>query len=74
MNTYLAIITTILVLTQIIRVTQNHISLFRQEKKIKETVGWIEDNDITKRDYEIQRKVFYMLYDKLKSEESEGAE
>ena len=35
MTTYLTIITTILVLTQIIRITQNHISLFRQEKEIK---------------------------------------
>ena len=66
MTTYLTIITTILVLTQIIRITQNHISLFRQEKKIKKTVGWLKDNDVSKRDFEVQRQVFYMLYDKLK--------
>ena len=66
MNTYLAIITTVLVLTQIIRITQNHISLFRQEKKIKETIGWIEDNDISQKDFEVQREVFYLLKEKLK--------
>lgn len=66
MNTYLAIITTVLVLTQIIRITQNHISLFRQEKKIKESIGWIEDNDISQKDFEVQREVFYLLREKLK--------
>ena len=71
MTTYLTIITTTLVLTQIIRITQNHISLFRQEKKIKKTIGWIKDNDISERDFEIQRQVFYMLYNKLKKENAE---
>lgn len=71
MTTYLTIITTILVLTQIIRITQNHISLFRQEKKIKKTVGWLKDNDVSERDFEVQRQVFYMLYDKLKKGDAE---
>lgn len=71
MTTYLTIITTTLVLTQIIRITQNHISLFRQEKKIKKKIGWIKDNDISERDFEIQRQVFYMLYNKLKKENAE---
>ena len=71
MTTYLTIITTVLVLTQIIRITQNHISLFRQEKKIKKTVGWLKDNDISERDFEVQRQVFYMLYDKLKKDGAE---
>lgn len=66
MTTYLTIITTVLVLTQIIRITQNHISLFRQEKKIKKTVGWIKDNDVSERDFKVQREVFYMLYERLK--------
>ena len=65
MNTYLAIITTILVITQIIRVTQNHISLFRQEKEIKKHLDWIEENDISERDFAIQREVFYMLHEEL---------
>ena len=71
MTTYLTIITTTLVLTQIIRITQNHISLFRQEKEIKKKIGGIKDNDISERDFEIQRQVFYMLYNKLKKENAE---
>ena len=66
MTTYLTIITTVLVLTQIIRITQNHISLFRQEKEIKKNIGWIKDNDVSERDFEVQREVFYMLYERLK--------
>lgn len=69
MNTYLAIITTVLVLTQIIRVTQNHISLFKQEREIKRVAGWIKDNDVSERDFAVQRAVFYMLYDRLKESE-----
>ena len=68
MNTYLTIMVTILVLTQVIRITQNTISLIHQEKKIKNAVGWIKDNDVSEHDFEVQRDVFYMLYDKLTAE------
>ena len=68
MNTYLAIITTILVITQIIRVVQNHISLRRTEKEVLKNVEWIKDNDISERDFATQREVFRMLYWKLKEE------
>lgn len=68
MTTYLTVITTILVLTQIIRITQNHISLFRQEKKIKEICGWLKDNDVSEKDFETQREVFYLLKEKLESD------
>lgn len=73
MTTYLTIITTVLVLTQIIRITQNSISLFRQSKKIEQTVGWLHENDVSQKDFEIQRRVFYLLYDKL-IEERNGAQ
>lgn len=66
MNTYLVIITTVLVATQIIRITQNDIQLRRQNKKIDQTLKWVKDNDISERDFEIQREVFYMLHAKLK--------
>ena len=72
MNTYLTIMVTVLVATQIIRIMQNHINLRIQNKKIKDTVGWIEENDISKKDFEIQRKVFYMLYEKLKENSDES--
>lgn len=65
MNVYLAIITTVLVITQVIRVTQNHIQLRRQRKDIDKAVGWIKDNDISQVDFETQREVFYLLKDWL---------
>ena len=69
MNTYLVIITTVLVVTQLIRITQNQISLFRQRKKIDNTLAWMKDNDVSERDFDIQRKVFYLLFDKLMKEQ-----
>lgn len=71
MNTYLTIMVTILVATQIIRITQNQISLFRQEKKIKKAIGWIKDNEVTERDFEIQRECFYLLREQLKKMEAD---
>ena len=65
MTTYLTIITTALVLTQIIRVTQNQISLRRQER--------VFDNGlkITKEDFENQRR-FYKLAVEEMEREKEG--
>ena len=68
MNTYLTIITTVLVATQIIRITQNAIQLHRQEKKIEKAIGWIKDNDVSEHDFEIQRSVYMLLYNKLTAE------
>ena len=65
MEVYLTIMVTVLVATQIIRVTQNHISLIKQRKEIEKSIDWIKDNDISQKDFEIQRKVFYLLYEKL---------
>lgn len=67
MNVYLAIITTILVITQIVRVSQNHIQLRRQRKEIDDALGWIKSNDISEVDFECQREVFYMLRDYLRN-------
>ena len=71
MNTYLAIITTVLVATQVIRVAQNHIQLRRQRKKIDDTMSWIKDNDISQVDFDVQREVFYRLRDKLRREDNQ---
>ena len=65
MEVYLTIMVTVLVATQIIRITQNHISLRRQNKEFDENLQWIKENEISKRDFEVQRKVFYLLYEKL---------
>lgn len=68
MNTYLTIITTVLVLTQIIRVTQNHISLYRQDKIYKKQLGELADLEIRKEDFEYQRKANRLIVEKLEGE------
>ena len=71
MNKYLTFITTVLVITQGIRVTQNAISLHRQEKDIKKVCGWIKDNDVSEKDFETQREVFYALHNLLCNKKEE---
>ena len=66
MTTYLCIITTALVVTQIIRITQNAINLHRQNAEIKKTISWIKDMDVSERDFNCQREVFYLLRDWLR--------
>lgn len=68
MNTYLTIITTVLVLTQIIRVTQNAITLHRQNKAIERDLTWLKDHYVTEQDFENQRKVFALLKEKLEED------
>ena len=68
MNTYLTIITTSLVLTQIIRVTQNHISLRRQNMLYKGQMEELLDIDIRKEDFETQRKAYKLIIEKLERE------
>ena len=61
MNIYLAIITTVLVVTQIIRVCQNHIQLRRQHILFKKQLGQLADCEPTKEDFEIQRKAYRLV-------------
>ena len=66
MNTYLAIITTVLVATQVIRVTQNYIRLRRLS---------IKQRDFQlQRDFQIQREVFHMLHHELSRLEDEESD
>lgn len=65
MNTYLAIITTVLVLTQIIRVVQNHMQLRRQKTAFEEQLGNLANMDIQKKDFETQRKAYRLIVEKL---------
>ena len=74
MNTYLAIITTVLVLTQIVRVTQNAIQLHRMDKRITKDLAWIKDNDISEKDFEVQREVYYLLLNKLRDHPDESGD
>ena len=80
MTVYLTIITTLLVITQIIRVTQNAIQLRRQEREIRKTLDWFDRNDVSETDFDVQRKCFNMLHDWLEyqlqkiEEEQNGTE
>lgn len=68
MNIYLTIMVTALVLTQIIRVTQNHISLRRQEKEVRRQIEWVNKAEPTEQDFENQREAFRLLREKLEQE------
>ena len=68
MNTYLTIMVTVLVITQVIRITQNHINLCRTEKAVKRDIDWINEREITKEDFDVQREAFCLLRDYLKQQ------
>lgn len=70
MQTYLVIITTILVFTQIIRIIQNAISLIRQERQIKEQIAWVHGVKLTEKDFENQ-KIVWELWRKWLEKECE---
>ena len=65
MNTYLAIITTVLVITQIVRLIQNAVQLHRQNVLLKEQLGHLADCNPTKQDFENQRKAYQLIVDYL---------
>ena len=65
MNTYLVIITTVLVITQIIRVTQNAIQLRRQNVLYKKQLKEVADLEIQKEDFEMQRKAYRLIVERL---------
>lgn len=71
MNTYLAIITTVLVVTQIIRVTQNAIQLRRQNVLFKENLAHLADTKITEEDFDTQRKAYRLIVQHLEGREGE---
>lgn len=71
MNTYLAIITTVLVLTQIIRVTQNAITLRRQNVLFKKQCEEVRDLEIMKEDFEIQRKAYKLIVEHFEEKKHE---
>lgn len=58
MELYLAIITTVLVITQIIRLIQNTIQLRRQKTLFKQQLKELADMELTERDFETQRKAY----------------
>lgn len=69
MNTYLCVITTVLVLTQIIRVSQNAITLHRQNVLFQKQCEEVRDIDIMKEDFETQRKAYQLIVDYFENKE-----
>lgn len=69
MTTYLTIMVTVLVTTQVIRIIQNTISLHNQHKEIKRHIQWFDERDLSAEDFDVQRECIYLLYKKLKKEE-----
>ena len=65
MNTYLAIITTVLVITQIVRLIQNTIQLRKQDILFKKQLKELADMELTERDFETQRKAYRLIVEYL---------
>ena len=68
---YLTIMVTVLVLTQVIRVTQNAISLYRQERETRRSIAWLKDRCAEKEDFENQREAFRLLREYLEDKMEE---
>ena len=65
MNIYLAIITTVLAITQICRVAQNRIQLRRQRIVFEAQLQELADMKVTERDFETQRKAYRLIVEYL---------
>ena len=59
MLTYIAVVLTLILITQVIRVTQNGISLYRQNKAINEELNRL--SGVTDEDLEIQKKAYRLI-------------
>ena len=68
MNTYLVIITTTLVVMEIVRVMQNAVSIRNQNKALERDLGWLKDRDISEKDFDTQRECFYLLKEWLEDQ------
>ena len=69
MDKYLAIITTVLVVTQIIRVVQNTIQLRRQTRMMKARLDKLDD--VTNEDLQMQKEAHKLIVEYLR-EKTEG--
>ena len=69
MNTYLVIITTVLVITQVIRIAQNTINLHRHNVLYKKQLGDLADWELKKEDFEYQRKAYRLIVERLEEQD-----
>ena len=65
MDKYLVIITTVLVITQVIRVTQNAISLHRQNTLYDRQLKELKDLELKKDDFEMQKRAYRLIVERL---------
>lgn len=65
MTIYLAIITTVLVVTQIIRLIQNAIQLHRQNVLFKKQLGDLAEMELTEKDFHTQRMAYRLIVEYL---------
>ena len=72
MNTYLAIITTVLVIAQIIRLIQNTIQLRKQDILFKAQLKKLAGMELTERDFETQRKAYRLAVEFFERREEDG--
>lgn len=70
MNTYLTIMVTVLVLTQIVRILQNTIQLRRQYRLFQAQLGQLDG--ITQEDLDMQRRAYCLIVDYFERKESEA--
>lgn len=68
MDKYLAVTTTILIISQVIRITQNAINLHRQRKEFEHNLGHLKDLEATKEDFRMQQKFYRLAVQKLERE------
>lgn len=69
MDKYLVIVTTILVISQVIRITQNAINLHRQKIMFERDLKGLADLEPTKEDFRMQQKFYRMAVRKMEREE-----
>ena len=74
MEIYLTIITTVLVLTQIIRLIQNTVQLRRQNVLFKKQLKDLANMELTERDFEAQRKAYRLAVEYLEHRVAEKME
>lgn len=72
MNIYLAIITTVLVITQVIRLIQNTIQLRKQDILFKAQLKELASMELTERDFETQRKAYRLAVEFFERRAEDG--
>lgn len=68
MDKYLAVTTTILIISQVVRVIQNAINLHRQRKEFEHNIGHLKDLEATKEDFRMQQRFYRLAVEKLERE------